>query len=124
MKFNCLTIAICVPIHSETIYADDFERLLSLSLKELTPLNVNPPAVITSLPTEESPAKITVISASDIRLSPARNTYDLLRYPSSLHKIKGCHLLYIPALKSHQVADIIEQYKNMPLLTISNEPQL
>lgn len=57
---------------------DSLNLLLGLSLQELGDIKVSTPAALTSLSQQELPAAVTVITAEDIALTPARNIYDLL----------------------------------------------
>ena len=52
--------------------------LFSMSLEELTNVRIRLPAASTGLTLAETPASITVITAEEIRFSPARNLYDHL----------------------------------------------
>ena len=54
------------------------EALFDISLEELMGEKISVPAAITKLAPAETPAAITIITANDIRLTPARNIYDLL----------------------------------------------
>ncbi|CAN5485700.1 hypothetical protein BH11PSE11_BH11PSE11_29770 [soil metagenome] len=51
---------------------------LDLSMKDLLSLKLFVPAALTQLTVLETPAATTVITAEDIRLTPARNIYDLI----------------------------------------------
>lgn len=53
-------------------------ELLNMSLEDLSQIKVSVPAALTKLPSIETPASITVITAQDIAITPARNIYDLL----------------------------------------------
>lgn len=52
--------------------------VFKMSLEELKEMKIVVPAAITTLTLEETPASITVITADDIRHTPARNVYDLI----------------------------------------------
>lgn len=74
-----LTLFIIFLTHFSSVHASkDIDSLLSLSLEELTLLKVEIASSHTDLADERHPASITVISEQDIRLTPARNIYDLL----------------------------------------------
>lgn len=52
--------------------------VFDMSLEELKEVKIVGPAAITKLAPDETPASITVITADDIRHTPARNIYDLI----------------------------------------------
>jgi len=56
----------------------ELEDMRAMSLKELLQVKVSVPAALTKLTHAETPGSITVITAEDIRLTPARNIYDLI----------------------------------------------
>jgi len=56
----------------------DLKDLRAMTLKELLQVKVSVPAALTKLTHAETPGSITVITAEDIRLTPARNIYDLI----------------------------------------------
>lgn len=67
-----------MPCQAKDVSSTEADNLFELSLEELTKLQVSVPAAITKLTLAETPASITVITADDIRHTPARNIYDLL----------------------------------------------
>lgn len=69
------SVILCNNNPANRISNDDF---FNLSLEELSKVIVTVPAAITKLSPLEIPASITVITAEDIRLTPARNIYDLI----------------------------------------------
>lgn len=52
--------------------------MFGLSLEELAQVRIAVPAALTKLASTEIPASITVITAEDIKYTPARNIYDLI----------------------------------------------
>ena len=52
--------------------------LFGLPLEEVMALKISVPAALTKLASTEIPASITVITAEDIKFTPARNIYDLI----------------------------------------------
>lgn len=58
--------------------ASDLSDLLSLDLEQLAQVKTTVPAALTKLADTETPASITTITAEDIRVTPARNIYDLV----------------------------------------------
>lgn len=54
------------------------DSVFEMSLEELLQVKVVVPAALTKLTRAETPASITVITADDIRHTPARNIYDLI----------------------------------------------
>lgn len=80
---NCLVVTLFVLFISSTSSANEqssesksLTQLLELSLAEL--LNVRVVSALTDLANEKRPASVTVITAEDIRLTPARNISDLI----------------------------------------------
>ena len=60
--------------------ADDLELsdLSSMSFEDLMKVKLKVPGAITHLTRAETPVSVTVITADDIRYTPARNIYDLI----------------------------------------------
>ena len=54
------------------------ESVFEMSLDELLEAKISVPAALTRLTSAEAPASITVITAEDIKHTPARNIYDLI----------------------------------------------
>jgi len=54
------------------------ETVFQMSLDELLDAKISFPAALTKLTSAEAPASITVITAEDIKYTPARNIYDLI----------------------------------------------
>ena len=54
------------------------ESVFEMSLDELLEAKISVPAALTKLARAEAPASITVITAEDIKHTPARNIYDLI----------------------------------------------
>lgn len=67
-----LTTALAIPTMADNV------NFLDLSLEDLLTIKVDVPAALTQLTRLETPAATTVITAADIRLTPARNLYDLI----------------------------------------------
>lgn len=64
---------------TSSLYAqEDVDNTFSLSLEELVTVKIAVPAALTKLTTARTPASITVITAEDIKNTPARNIYDLI----------------------------------------------
>jgi outer membrane receptor protein involved in Fe transport len=74
-------LSLAVPASSE-VASDEVEREMStlaeMSIADLLQVKLKVPAAITKLSQAESPASVTVITAEDIRHTPARNIYDLI----------------------------------------------
>ncbi|MES2125772.1 MAG: TonB-dependent receptor plug domain-containing protein [Pseudomonadota bacterium] len=68
-----VSLGLCAPVHAGG--DDDY---LDLSFDDLLKIKFQLPAALTRLTLLEAPASTTVISAADIRLTPARNLYDLI----------------------------------------------
>src|SRR5262245_20979440 len=49
-----------------------------MTIDELMELEIRSPAAITAISSKDAPASITVITADDIKHTPARNIYDLI----------------------------------------------
>lgn len=71
----CISITSLAQASSDTSNA---QALLDMSLEELLSVKIAVPAALTKLTRLESPTAITVITAEDIHLTPARNLYDLI----------------------------------------------
>lgn len=54
------------------------ESVFQMSLDELLDAKISVPAALTKLTGAEAPASITVITAEDIKYTPARNIFDLI----------------------------------------------
>ncbi len=77
--FTVLRVAAALALTAAVAKAQDTTpEPLDLSFEELLDVEVRVPSAITKLRRAEAPASTTVITAEDIRGTPARNIYDLL----------------------------------------------
>jgi outer membrane receptor protein involved in Fe transport len=77
----CLTLLLAVVAVTAQGLETSEDKVLSvfeMSLEEILELKVAVPAAITMMTPAETPASTTVITADDIRYTPARNLYDLI----------------------------------------------
>ncbi len=74
MRLLLFSLLITVPLYAQ----EGPENIFSLSLEDLTQVKIAVPAALTKLASTEVPASITVITAEDIKHTPARNIYDLI----------------------------------------------
>lgn len=73
-----LLLVLFLPLQISAQKKDKPEDLFKMSLEELMNAEIAVPAAITHLTKAETPASVTVISAEDIKHTPARNIYDLI----------------------------------------------
>ncbi len=74
----CLLAHLCFPPLSDAHDALKPADLSKMSFEELMAVKISVPAALTQMTQAETPASVTVITAADIQLTPARNIYDLI----------------------------------------------
>jgi len=75
---------------------EEMEQLMGMSIQELLDVNIDIKGTMVDIDKRMHPASITVITSEDIRLTPARNIYDLIEVyvPGALwmNHFTGAHL--------------------------------
>lgn len=75
-----ISFGVSLPARSADNENQAVDSIFNMTLEELMMVQVDVPAALTQLTLLEIPAAITSITAEDIRLTPARNIYDLIEF--------------------------------------------
>ena len=78
LKLLAATLSGCFLLCSQAVSRSNETDFLNMSLEELLEVRVHVPAAITKLGPLQTPASITNIDQELIRMTPARNLYDLI----------------------------------------------